>query len=113
MIQAKRIGHASFVTPDLDRQVDYYRQVVGLGLVARETNRAFLATPTGQLAIVLEKGSQAACTRIAFEVSPALGMAEMSKRLQAEGLKSEERSDGIPGIPKTIAFSHCSVIARN
>jgi len=77
MIQAKRIGHASFVTPDLDRQIDYYRQVIGLGLAAREGNRAFLTTPTGQLAVVLEKGSQPACARIAFEVSPSLSMAEM------------------------------------
>ncbi len=46
MIQAKRIGHASFVTPDLERQIAYYQQVVGLGLVARQTDRAFLAAPT-------------------------------------------------------------------
>ncbi|MFZ0423943.1 MAG: VOC family protein [Xanthobacteraceae bacterium] len=105
MIQAKRIGHASFVTPDLDRQIDYYQGVIGLALVARETNRAFLATPTGQLTIVLEKGSSPACARIAFEVSPALSMAEMSKRLQADGLKTEERSDAIPGMAKTIAFT--------
>ena len=105
MIQAKRIGHASFTTPDLDRQIDYYRQVIGLGLVAREGNRAFLATPTGQLAIVLEKGGEPACARIAFEVSPSLSMAEMAKRLQADGLKSEERSDAIPGMPKTLAFT--------
>ena len=105
MINAKRIGHASFTTPDLDRQLDYYRQVVGLSLVAREANRAFLATPTGQLAIVLEKGSEAACTRIAFEVSPALSMAEMSKRLQADGLNSEERTDALPGTSKSLAFT--------
>ena len=105
MIQAKRIGHASFVTPDLDRQIDYYRQVIGLSLVAREGNRAFLATPTGQLAIVLEKGSEATCARIAFEVSPSLSMAEMAKRLAADGLKSEERSDALPGMSKTLAFT--------
>ncbi len=104
MIQAKRIGHARFVTPDLARQIEYYQQVVGLGLAAREANRAFLATPTGQLAVVLERGSPAACTSIAFEVSPALSMAEMSKRLEAEGLKAEERTDVVPGIPKTLTF---------
>ena len=105
MIQAKRIGHASFTTPDLARQIDYYRQVIGLGLVASEGDRAFLATPTGQLAVVLEKGSEAACARIAFEVSPSLSMADMAKRLAADGLKSEERSDAIPGMPKTLAFT--------
>jgi catechol 2,3-dioxygenase-like lactoylglutathione lyase family enzyme len=104
MIQAKRIGHATFTTPDLDRQVDYYRQVIGLGLVAKDANRAFLATPTGQLSVVLEKGAEASCARIAFEVSPGVSMADMAKRLGADGLKSEERTDSIPGTPKTLAF---------
>lgn len=105
MIQAKRIGHATFTTPDLDRQIDYYRQVVGLGLAAREANRAFLASPTGQLSIVLEKGSQAGCERIAFEVSPSLSMADMAKQLAADGIKSEQRSDAIPGAGKTLVFT--------
>ena len=28
MISAKRLGHVTFTTPDIDRQVDYYREVV-------------------------------------------------------------------------------------
>jgi catechol 2,3-dioxygenase-like lactoylglutathione lyase family enzyme len=43
MINVKRIGHATFETPDIDRQVDYYRSVVGLVPVGREANRAYLA----------------------------------------------------------------------
>jgi catechol 2,3-dioxygenase-like lactoylglutathione lyase family enzyme len=104
MIQAKRIGHATFTTADLDRQIDYYRQVIGLGLVAKDANRAFLATPTGQLSVVLEKAPEASCARIAFEVSPDLSMADMAKRLAADGIKSEERSDSLPGTSKTLAF---------
>ena len=57
-IKAKRIGHASFTTTDLDRQIDYYREVVGLHLVDREPKRAFLCTNAGQLAVALEQGSQ-------------------------------------------------------
>ena len=33
-----------------------FQQVVGLCLAEREANRAFLATNSGQLAVVLEKG---------------------------------------------------------
>lgn len=43
MIQARRIGHAMFETPDLDRAIDYYTQVNGLALAEREPDRAFLA----------------------------------------------------------------------
>jgi catechol 2,3-dioxygenase-like lactoylglutathione lyase family enzyme len=105
MIQAKRIGHATFTTPDIDRQIDYYRQIIGLSLVSREPRRAYLASPTGQLAVVLEQGSEAKCARIAFEVSPTVSMADMAKRLQADGIQSEERSDAAPGTPKAITFT--------
>jgi catechol 2,3-dioxygenase-like lactoylglutathione lyase family enzyme len=105
MIKAKRIGHASFVTSDLDKQIDYYQQVVGLGVVARDANRAFLATDSGQLSVVLEKGSEESCAKLAFEVSPELSVAEMARELAAAGLKSEERSDSIPGVPKMLAFN--------
>jgi catechol 2,3-dioxygenase-like lactoylglutathione lyase family enzyme len=44
MIKAKRIGHATFVTPDIDRQIEHYREVVGLHLIERDSDRAFLAT---------------------------------------------------------------------
>ena len=43
MIQARRIGHATFETPDLDGAIDYYTQVNGLVLAEREPGRAFLA----------------------------------------------------------------------
>ena len=100
MIKAKRIGHATFDTADLDRQIDYYERVVGLRVAGREANRAFLTNNTGQLAVVLEKGGEQSCSRIAFEVSPELSFDEMAKRLQADGLKSEIRSDSMPGISK-------------
>ena len=96
MIKAKRIGHATFATPDLDRQIDYFQQVVGLCLAEREANRAFLATNSGQLAVVLEKASQPGCTRLAFEESPELSVGEMTQRLSALGLKGEARSDFAP-----------------
>ena len=40
MIKPRRIGHATFETPDLDRMIDYYTEVVGLVLAERENGRA-------------------------------------------------------------------------
>lgn len=105
MIQAKRIGHATFETPDLDRQVEYYQEVVGLSVVGREAGSAYLATQTGQLAVVLHKGAEQGCRKIAFEVSSSLLPAEIGKQLSAEGLKSELQSDAVPGIGTTVAFT--------
>src|SRR5262245_34536818 len=42
MIKLKRIGHATFTTPDLDKAIDYYTEVNGLLLAEREKKRAFL-----------------------------------------------------------------------
>ena len=35
MIQARRFSHATFETPDIDRQIDYFTQIAGLALAGR------------------------------------------------------------------------------
>jgi catechol 2,3-dioxygenase-like lactoylglutathione lyase family enzyme len=104
MIQVKRIGHATFETPDLERQIDYYTQVAGLVLAERLNARAFLATRLGDLAVVLEKGDSARCTRLSFQVAPETEVADMRRGLEVEGVRGEARNDPTPGIPKAIAF---------
>ncbi|MEA2292213.1 MAG: hypothetical protein QOF17_1236, partial [Solirubrobacteraceae bacterium] len=105
MIKAKRIGHATFETPDLERQIDYYQQVVGLKLVAREGKRAFLASAVGQLAIVLEQGPRQRCARLAFEVGRELGADEIGRRLAEHGLRSDKCSDAVPGAAPLVTFT--------
>jgi catechol 2,3-dioxygenase-like lactoylglutathione lyase family enzyme len=105
MIKAKRIGHATFETPDLERQLDYYQHVVGLKLIGREGKRAFLASAVGQLAIVLEQGSRQRCARLAFEVAPDLDAAEIGRRLAEHGLRSEKCSDAVPGAAPLVSFT--------
>ena len=58
MIKPRRIGHATFETPDLDRMIDYYTEVLGLVLAEREKDRAFLATQVGLLAIQINKAER-------------------------------------------------------
>ena len=38
MIPVQRIGHATYETPDLARQLDYYTQVIGFRLADRSTD---------------------------------------------------------------------------
>ena len=40
MIKVKRIRHVTFVTPDIERQIDYYQTVVGLGVAGRHARIA-------------------------------------------------------------------------
>jgi len=56
MLQVKRAGHSTLTTPDIGRIVDYFTRIVGLSLVARDKDRAILATKSGLEAIALERG---------------------------------------------------------
>ena len=104
MIDVKRIGHATFETPDIDRQIDYFTQVVGLVLAERQNGRAYLATKVGDLAVQLEKGDVSRCARLAFQVAPGTELNDIRKGVEAECVRCEARNDTSPGIPKAVAF---------
>jgi catechol 2,3-dioxygenase-like lactoylglutathione lyase family enzyme len=104
MIRPSRIGHATFATPDLERATAYYTDVNGLVLSAKEKDRVFLASKTGLLTVALERGSEEHLRRLSFEVSPHADFAEMARKLAADGVKGEARSDAVPGIGKMLAF---------
>jgi catechol 2,3-dioxygenase-like lactoylglutathione lyase family enzyme len=104
MIKTSRLGHATFETPDLDRAVAYYTDVNGLVLNARDKSRAFLASKTGLLTIALEQGGEANLKRLSFEIPPNVDFADMAKKLSADSVRSEVRSDAVPGIGKVLAF---------
>lgn len=104
MIQARRIGHATFETPDLDRAVDYYTSIAGLVLTSKEKDRAFLASKVGQLVVVVERGETARCTKLSFEVAPNADFNDMRRELERMGIGSDIRNDSMPGIPKVLTF---------
>ena len=104
MIKPRRIGHATFETRDIGRQIAYWTEVNGLILAERERNRAFLATKTGQLVVQLEQTDSVACTRLSFEVAPHSDFNELAKNLAADGIKSELRNDSVPGMGKVLTF---------
>ena len=56
MIGVRKIAHASYELPDLDRQVEYYTAILGLTLSAREKDAAYLSSTIDHHSIVLKKG---------------------------------------------------------
>jgi catechol 2,3-dioxygenase-like lactoylglutathione lyase family enzyme len=105
MIKPSRVGHATFETPDLDKALAYYTDVNGLKLVGQEKGRAYLASKTGLLTLALEQGRAEDLKRISFEVSPKADFADLAKALAADGVKSDVRSDSVPGVGKVLAFA--------
>lgn len=104
MIKICRIGHATFETPDLERQIDYHARVTGLALVAREKDRAFLAGRAGELVFELVRSDRAHCTKLSFEIAATDSFADIIKELSEHGIKGEVRSDSIPGTPQVLTF---------
>ena len=105
MIDVLRAGHATFTTPDLERQVDYYSDVLGLIVTERDKNRAFLATRTGLEAICLERGDKAELTRLSFQVAPDADLSAYARELSEHGIKSEPRNGISPGAARALMFT--------
>ena len=104
MIDIRRISHATFETPDLERLVDHFTQVTGLMVAAREKDRVLLSGRVGQLVLQVVKGEHARCAKLSFQVAPGSDFGEIAKWLTAQGIKSEIHSDDIPGMSKLLAF---------
>jgi catechol 2,3-dioxygenase-like lactoylglutathione lyase family enzyme len=104
MVKLRRLGHATFETPDLEKAIAYYTQINGLAVADREKNRAFLASKVGQLIVQLEQADHARCAKLSFEVAPNSDFNELAQELAKDGVKSELRNDSIPGIGKVLAF---------
>ena len=102
MIKLSRLG--TFETPDVDKAIAYYTQVNGLVLDTKEHDRAFLASKTGLLT-TLEQGGEPKLERLLFEVSPSADFTDIARKLSADGVQSEVRSDSFLGIRKVLAFN--------
>lgn len=102
MIKAKRLRYARFSTPNVERQVDYFRTVIGLSVVADDSDRVFMATEAGQIAIIFEKGSTPRLSALALELGPDLDLKEIQRGLTAEGVKSDFVSDPAPGSSQAL-----------
>ena len=105
MIKVKRVRHTALVTSDLDRQVEYYQSVIGLGVVHRDSQRVCLGSDSDQLTMVLERAADNHLGAIAFELAPNSELGELQRLLSNLGIRSEIRSDSLPGVPKTLTFN--------
>jgi catechol 2,3-dioxygenase-like lactoylglutathione lyase family enzyme len=108
MISVQRIGHATYETPDLARQIDYYTQVIGFRLAERDRDqgkdRAILTTRLGEEVLVLEAGTSARCSKLSFQLGPHCDLEQVAAQLRPKGIKSEPRRDITPAIADAVVF---------
>ena len=102
MVPVRRIAHATFETPDVDKLIDYYTNVIGLSLVAREKDGAYLAGILNH-AVVLRKGDTARCSRISFQIAPDDDLVAFEKQINGHGLKTRARRTPSPAYRSSSA----------
>src|SRR6201987_6191064 len=104
MLQVKRAGHSTLTTPGIGRMVGHFTRSVGLSLVARDKDRAILATKSGLEAIALERGDAGDAPRLSFQIAPGSDLGAIAARLTQAGLKSERRHDITPAIREALEY---------
>jgi len=105
MIQCRRLAYAVLATPDIDRQVEYYRTVLGLPTASRNGPRAVLSNQQGLECVVLEQGGRAGLKGLAFEISPRLSLEEAKRALGGAGIEATIRGGRTPGVERVVAFT--------
>ena len=105
MIPARRLGHVTFETPDLEHQIAHYTQVVGLNVATREKGRAILATHLGDEVVLLQNGPVQRCVALSLHVDPAVDLAAAAKELGEKGIPSERRSNVTPRMADALTFN--------
>src|SRR5262249_17375918 len=104
MIKVKRLGHATFETPDLDRLTDYYIGVVGLVPLVRGKDRVMFVSRLGDLSVILHRATAPQLTRLAFQVGPNDELAALARMLANEGIRASVDTASLPGIEKLLRF---------
>ena len=105
MIRVRRIGHATFETPDLERQADYYTGVIGLKPIAKDKDQVIFVSRLGEISVILRRGPTAKLTKIAFQVAPQDDLAALETTLVKAGIKTGIQTADLPGISKFLQFS--------
>ncbi len=103
--RVRRLAHATFETPDLERQIAYYTQALGLTLVEQTADTAWLATGADHHSVILHRGAAPACKRLGFEAAPETDLGDFEKQLRGHGVRTERRRDADPFTPDLLTFS--------
>jgi len=92
MIRVRKIAHVTYETPDVERQTDYYTEVLGLSLIAKERGAVFLSSTLDHHSVVLRKGPDAKCLRIGFQLAPEDDLDAFDQQTAAIGIKVARKS---------------------
>lgn len=100
----RRLSHLTLSTNDLERDLDYYTEVLGLSLVDRDRGQAHLATFQGLPALALEADGRKGVRRIAFQAAPSTDLERLGETLKEQGIDAERRNEPRPMTTTCLSF---------
>src|SRR5215468_834336 len=112
MIRVKKIAHAVYEMPDVDKQSEYYTEVIGLALTDKSKDAVYLASTVDHHSVVLRKGPQAKCVRLGFQIAPEDDLGAFEKQIQGHGIKTQRRKDPEPATGNRVTFKAPRETAR-
>ncbi len=104
MIRVKKIAHASYEMPDVDKQIEYYTEILGLTVIGKDKDAVYLASTVDHHSVVLRQGAQAQCVRIGFQIGPDDDLDAFERQVQGHGVKTERKKDPEPSIADMVTF---------
>jgi catechol 2,3-dioxygenase-like lactoylglutathione lyase family enzyme len=105
MIGVKKISHAAYETPDLERQSDYYTEILGLALIAKDKGAIYLANTIEHHSVILRRGTEPKCVCIGFQIGPNDDLGEFEKQTRNHGIKTTRMKDPEPTIADMVSFT--------
>jgi catechol-2,3-dioxygenase len=104
MIRVRKIAHASYEMPDLDKQAEYYTDILGLTLTAKDKDAVYLASTVDHHAVVLRRGPAVKCVRIGVQIGPDDDLDTFEKQTAAHQIKTSRKRDPEPTISDMVVF---------
>ena len=104
MIRVSKIAHATYETPDLDQQTEYYTDIIGLIVAAKEKDTVYLASTVDHHSVVLKRGAKANCVRLGFQLAADADLDAFEKQTAAHGIKTARKKDPEPSIAEMVTF---------
>jgi catechol 2,3-dioxygenase-like lactoylglutathione lyase family enzyme len=104
MIRVSKIAHATYETPDLEQQIGYYVDILGLTLVEMDGDMAYLASTIDHHSVILMKGEHSRCARLGFQIAPDEDLDAFDKQTAGKGIKTQRKRDAQPTIADMVTF---------
>jgi catechol 2,3-dioxygenase-like lactoylglutathione lyase family enzyme len=104
MISVKKIAHTTYQVPDVERQTEYYTDILGLTLTEKSKDEVYLASTIDHHSVVLRAGTQAQCVGVGFQLGLDDDLGAFERQVQGLGVKTQRKKDPDPSISEMLSF---------